>query len=235
MIRFLTQIVPALLLITGLTGPAAAASPTSAESLVCEPQAAPAGITTTHAIAMHGAPKYGPAFTHFDYVNPDAPKGGTLKVSAGGAFDSFNPFIARGTPTGGAIYETLMTSSSDEPFSMYGLLAEKLEYPGDRSWAIFHINPNARWHDGTPVTAHDVVFSLDVLKTKGHPQFRFYYADIAGAEALDDQRVKCTFSNPENPELILITGQLTILPKHYWQDRDFSKTTLDPPLGSSPY
>ena len=194
-------------------------------------------VFKSHAIAMHGQPKYGPDFTHFDYVNPDAPKGGEIRFAVRGAFDSFNPYIPKGNAASGIghLYETLLTSSADEPFTEYGLIAESIEWPEDRSWVIFTLRPEARWHDGKPITPEDVVYSLNVLKEKGHPSYRFYYQSILEAEKLDERRVKMTFAEAGNRELPLIAGQLTILPKHYWESRDFSKTTLEPPLGSGPY
>ncbi len=188
-----------------------------------------------HAIAMHGVPKYGPDFTHFDYVNPEAPKGGTMRLAVNGTFDSFNSFIPRGNAGAGTSIETLLTSSADEPFTEYGLIAESLEVPDDRSWVIFTLRGEARWHDGQPITVEDVIWSLQTLKTKGQPFFRFYYGSVVGAEKVGPRRVKFTFSEKGNRELPLIVGQLPILPKHYWQGRDFERTTLEPPLGSGPY
>ncbi len=190
-----------------------------------------------HALAMHGTPKYGPDFRHFDYVNPDAPKGGTLKRAALGGFDNLNPFLLKGTPAAGAglPFETLLTASADEPFTQYGLLAESLQVPADRAWVIFHLRPEARFHDGTPVTAEDVVFSFNTLREKGHPLYRFYYENVADVAALADRTVKFTFSGGENRELPLIVGQMPVLPAHYWAEREFTDTTLEPPLGSGPY
>ncbi len=188
-----------------------------------------------HAIAMHGTPKYQPGFRHFDYVNPAAPKGGTLRVAVQGTFDSFNPFIPKGNAGAGNPYESLLASSADEPFTQYGLIAETIEVPRDRSWAVFTLRPQARWHDGKPITVDDVIWSLETLKTKGQPFFRFYYGGVAGAEQIGPRQVKFTFSDRGNRELPLIVGQLPILPKHYWESRDFEKTTLEPPLGSGPY
>ncbi len=188
-----------------------------------------------HAIAMHGTPKYQPGFRHFDYVNPAAPKGGTLRVAVQGTFDSFNPFIPKGNAGAGNPYESLLASSADEPFTQYGLIAESIEVPRDRSWAVFTLRPQARWHDGKPITVDDVIWSLETLKTRGQPFFRFYYGGVAGAEQIGPRQVKFTFSDRGNRELPLIVGQLPILPKHYWESRDFEKTTLEPPLGSGPY
>jgi len=188
-----------------------------------------------HAIAMHGTAKYGPDFKHFDYVNPDAPKGGSLRLALQGTFDSFHPFIPKGNAGAGTSNESLLTSSADEPFTQYGLIAESIEVPADRSWVIFTLRPQARWHDGEPITVEDVIWSLDILKSKGQPFFRFYYGGVARAEKIGPRRVKFTFSDKGNRELPLIVGQLPILPKHYWETRDFERTTLDPPLGSGPY
>ncbi|WP_240946370.1 extracellular solute-binding protein [Pseudomaricurvus alkylphenolicus] len=194
-------------------------------------------IIKTHAIAMHGDPKYGSDFKHFEYVEPSAPKGGTLRLHSIGTYDSLNPYIAKGTPaTGlGLIYDTLMTSSADEPFTEYGLLATKVEYPEDRSWVIFHLNPEARFHDGMPVTAEDAAFTFDLLIKEGRPLYAFYYADITSAEALDKHRVKFNFKSNASRETLLITGQLPVLPKHYWKDRKFSESSLEIPVGSGPY
>jgi microcin C transport system substrate-binding protein len=190
-----------------------------------------------HGLSMYGDLKYPPGFKHFDYVNPNAPKGGLVKLAAIGTFDNLNPFILRGVAAAASLqtFDTLLASSADEPFSEYGLVAESLEVPDDRSWVIFNLRPEARFHDGSPITADDVVFSLNILKTKGHPQLRFYYQAVVKAEALNPHRVKFTFAPGENRELPLIIGQLPIFSKAYWQGRDFEKTTLEPPLGSGPY
>ncbi|MDX2168641.1 MAG: extracellular solute-binding protein [Deltaproteobacteria bacterium] len=190
-----------------------------------------------HGIAMHGDLKYGPGFTHFDYVNPDAPKGGELRLAGLGGFDSFNPFIIKGNPDDGSarIYDTLMVGSADEPFSEYGLLAETVETPADRSWVTFTLRPNARWHDGKPVTAEDVIWTFETLRTKGQPYYRAYYGSVATVEKVGERGVKFTFKPGENRELPLILGQLPVLPKHYWQGKDFEAGTLEPPLGSGPY
>ena len=194
-------------------------------------------IHVAYAIAMYGQPKYGPDFTNFDYVNPNAPKGGTLRQAAQGTFDSFNPYIAKGVPAAGLgyLFETLLKSSADEAFTKYGLIAETIEWPQDRSWVIFTLRPEARWHDGRPITVDDVIFSLETIKTKAHPGYRFYYQSIAKAERVGPRRVKFTFTEGGNRELPLIVGEMPILPKHYWETRDFTKTTLEPPLGSGPY
>ena len=192
-------------------------------------------VIVSHAIAMHGEPKYGPDFTHFDYVYPYAPKGGALRLASQGTFDSFHGFIPKGNAAGTGSVETLLTSSADEPFTEYGLIAETIEYPRDRSWIIFNLRDEARWHDGEPITADDVVWSFETLTSKGSPQYRFYYAGVGEVEKLGPRRVKFSFKEKGNRELPLIVGQIPILPKHYWATRDFEKTTLEPPLGSGPY
>ncbi len=190
-----------------------------------------------HGIALHGQPKYGPDFTHFDYVNPNAPKGGEARFAAIGSFDTFNPFNIKGQPVIdiGRLFESLMTSSADEPFSEYGLIAESVDIPADRGSVTFTIRPQAKFHDGSPITADDVLFSFEALKSKGSPAYRFYYASVASVERLDQRRVKFTFAPGENRELPLIIGQMPVLSKKYWQDRDFAATTLDIPVGSGPY
>lgn len=191
----------------------------------------------SYGLSMYGDLKYPPGFKHFDYVNPDAPKGGTVRLAGFGTFDSLNPYILRGVAADAVTqtFDTLLTPAADEPFSEYGLIAQSVEVPEDRSWAIFNLRPEARFHDGTPLTADDVVFSLNVLKTKGHPQLRLYYAAVTKAEALGPHRVKFTFAPGMNRELPLIVGEMPIFSKAYWQGRDFEKTTLTPILGSGPY
>ncbi len=192
-----------------------------------------------HAMALHGAPKYAAGFKHLDYVNPEAPKGGALRMGALGTFDSLNPHIVKGVPAGGIsnIYETLLVQSADEPFTGYGLLAESLEVPEDRSAVTFNLRPEARWHDGKPVTAEDVVWSFNTLTSEGTPSYKAYYHDVKAVEALSPTRVKFTFSMAGNLELPLIVGQMPILPKHYYESgaHKFAETTLTPPLGSGPY
>lgn len=190
-----------------------------------------------HGIAMHGEPKYGPDFRHFDYVNPDAPKGGKLSLSALGTYDSFNPYILKGNPATGLelIYDTLTVASQDEAFSRYGLVAESMEVPEDRAWVRFKLRPQARFHDGKPITPEDVVFTFNTLKEKGSPALRVYWTDIVKAEKIGPHEVKFSFREPGNRELPLIIGEMPVLPRHYWEGRDFSKTTLESPLGSGPY
>lgn len=194
-------------------------------------------VLSGHAMTMfdNEIPKYAATFPYFDYVNPTAPKGGTLRLAVDGTFDSFNSFIPKGNAASTGSVETLLVNSADEPFTAYGLVAETMEWPADRSWVIFNLRPEARWHDGTPITADDVVWSFEALVEKGMPFYRYYYSAIDSAEALSTHRVRFNFKESGNQELPLITGQLPVLPKHYWASRDFSATTLDPPLGSGPY
>jgi len=194
-------------------------------------------IPSSHGIAMHGDLKYPENFKNFDYVNPDAPKGGVVRLNAIGTFDSFNSFIIKGNPaTGlGFLYESLMTSAADEAFSQYGQLAEKITVPKDRSWAEFLIRKQARWQDGKAVTPEDVIWTFNTLTTKGSPFFRFYYGGIKDVVKTGERSVRFNFKPGDNRELPLIVGEMTILPKHYWASREFDKTTLTPPLGSGPY
>ena len=191
-----------------------------------------------HALTLYGEPaKYPASFKHFDFVNPDAPKGGELRQSGFGGFDSLNPFINKGVAADdiGLIYDTLTRHSLDEPFTEYGLLAEKIEVAPDHSWVRFYLRPQARFHDGQAVTAADVVFTFDALMKDGAPQYKAYYADVAKATAEDAQRVRFDFKRSNNRELPLILGQLPVLPKHWWSNREFNKGNLEIPLGSGPY
>lgn len=208
-----------------------------AGTAVAAPAAAPGGAMPQQGIAMYGPPKYPAGFDHFDYVNPAAPKGGELRMTGVGSFDNLNPFIVKGTAAAGAgtPFETLLEPSADEPFSEYGLIAESLELPADRSWVVFNLRPQARFHDGSPITADDVLFSFDILKAKGVPSYRAYYHSVVKAEKLADRKVRFTFAPGDNRELPLILGQLPILSKKYWQNRAFDQTTLEAPLGSGPY
>jgi microcin C transport system substrate-binding protein len=188
-------------------------------------------------MSMFGALKYPAGFSHFDYVNPDAPKGGLVRLEARGTYDTLNGFTIKGSAAAGLglIYDTLLESARDEAFAEYGLLVESVAVADDLSSVTFNLRPEARWHDGQPLTAHDVAFSLELLKAKGAPFYRFYYANVDKAEAVSPHKVRFTFKGPKNRELPLIVGQLPVLPKHYWQGRDFAATTLEPPLGSGPY
>jgi microcin C transport system substrate-binding protein len=190
-----------------------------------------------HALALHGTPKYGPDFTHLDYVNPKAIKGGHVRLAEIGTFDNLNPYILKGIAAAGVsgLFDTLTYHARDEAFTEYGLLAESIEVADDNSWVIFTLRPQARFHDGSPVTAEDVIFSFNILKTKGHPFYRSYYANVQRAEQMGNHKAKFTFSSGDNRELPLILGQMPVLSKSYWNHHDFEKTTLSPPLGSGPY
>ncbi len=200
-------------------------------------QGADPRATTGHGLSIHGDLKYGPGFKHFEYANPDAPKGGDVRLPAIGTFDNLNPFILKGVAAAGLgqLFDTLTLASSDEPSSEYGLIAESVEVPADRSWVAFTLRPEARFHDGSPITADDVIWTFQTLKSKGHPFYRAYYAQVAKAETQGPRKVKFSFGAGENRELPVIAGQLPVLSKAYWSKRDFEKTTLEPPLGSGPY
>lgn len=195
-------------------------------------------IIKSHGISTFGDLKYPAEFKHFDYVNPEAPKGGEFSTWAFGTFDSLSPFILKGNAAIGAgvFFDTLMTGSMDEPDSMYGLVAHTVEYPESREWAIFHLRPEARFSDETPVTAEDVVFSYETLRDKGQPAYKVTFKDFIGAEALDTHRVKFTFKpNGALREQILTAAGLPIFSKAYYETRDFTESTIEPPLGSGPY
>ncbi|MBO9495734.1 ABC transporter substrate-binding protein [Thalassotalea sp. G20_0] len=191
-------------------------------------------------LVLHGEAKYGSKpFTHFDYVNPDAPKGGSIRMAASGTFDSLNPYTNKGTPVSGIelIYDTLMIQSRDEPFSLYPLIAESAEKASDNSSITFNLNPDARFHDGQRITADDVKYTFELLTRQGHPFYRSYYSDVDTVTVLADRRVKFTFKHSNNRELPFILSELPVLPKHYWEldENDFSSASLQIPLGSGPY
>lgn len=196
-----------------------------------------------HALSLVGKPKYGPDFTHFKWVNPDAPKGGTVRMHSLGTFDSLNQFPVKGNTAAflGVIYDRLLTGSPDEPSTEYGLIAESVSYPEDFSSVTFRLRPEARFHDGEPVKPEDVIFSFKAI-TKVSPNWAFYYKNVAKVEKTGENEVTFSFDVKGNRELPLIVGQLTIIPKHYWtgkdangNPRDLSKTTLEKPLASGPY
>ena len=198
-----------------------------------------------HALSLFGSVKYPAGFKHFDYVNPNAPKGGSARQATSGTFDSFNIAIGyvRGNLAAGMtyIYDTLMASSLDEVSTEYGMIAEAVMHPEDFSWAKFRLNPQARWHDGKPITVEDVIYSLEASK-KHSPQLAAYYRHVTKAEQTGEREVTFTFDSKGNRELPLILGQLIVLPKHWWEgkdangrQRDIAATTLEPPLGSGAY
>jgi microcin C transport system substrate-binding protein len=190
-----------------------------------------------HGLALHGEPALPAGFTSLPYLNPDAPKGGTVHVSGFGSFDNLNPFILKGEAGDnlGALFDTLMYQSEDEAFTQYGLLAQSVDMPADRSWVAYTLRPEAKFADGTPVKASDVVFTFNTLKEKGNPFYRTYYADVVKVEAEGVHKVKFSFKGPGNRELPLVMGQLPVLAEHDWKDKDFTATTLKALLGSGPY
>ncbi len=195
-----------------------------------------AEVNTSHALSMHADPKYPVDFQHFDYVNPNAPQGGTLQMHSIGTYDNFHRYASRGVAAVGStsIYDTLMTRSEDESNVLYPLIAEKVEYPEDFSWVIFHINPEALHQDGRPITPEDVVFSFNTFMEDGVPQFRQYFKAVESVEALDRYRVKFSLSEGSK-EMVMSIADNTVLPKHYWEGRDFSDPLTEVPLGSGAY
>ncbi len=194
-------------------------------------------VRFVHALSLHGEPALGPDMKHFDYVDPDAPKGGAFKAAQIGSYNTFHLYGPQGKAPLGLYFthETLLVRNWDEPLSKYGVVTETIELPEDNSWVAFHINPKARFRDGTPITAHDVIFSYQALITKGGLFWRQFYQDIKNAEATTQHRVLFRFHHNKNLELPLLLGQIPVLSKTWWQGRDFSETTLDIPLGSGPY
>jgi len=212
---------------------------------------ASAAVSESHGYAQFGTLKYPASFTHFDWVNPQAPKGGTLRAMAFGTFDTLNPYTFKGsspiaTPNFGQygvseLNETLMVGtgqydpSGDEPTSSYGLIARSVEFSEDRSWVVFNLRPEARFHDGKPITSADVAFSYRTLLKEGHPQYRTNLQEVQRVDILGPLRIRFVFKRAGNPLLILRLGEMPVLPKHYWEKRDFKATTFEPPLGSGPY
>ena len=236
-----------LVSILASSGPAVQAQEAGAKEGAAQPEQAVTQSTNAptrhHALSLVGEPKMPPDFKNFDWANPDAPKAGELRQSVMGSFDSLNTFSIKGQAADGVglIYDSLMSSSPDEPSTEYGLIAEWASYPDDYSSVTFGLRPEARWHDGKPITVDDVIFSLDALKA-AHPQYAFYYKNVVKAEKTGDNEVTFRFDIKGNRELPQIVGQLTILPKHYWEatdaqgaKRDITKSSLEIPLGSGAY
>jgi microcin C transport system substrate-binding protein len=211
-------------------------------------------VTRSNAIAILAKPALPPDFPYFPYVNPNAPKGGEVTLSSVGTYDSFNPFILRGTSTRGMVspwvilpggsgsgssvghvWESLLTSSADEISTGYGHLAATIELPADKMWVGFELRPEAKFSDGTPVTADDVAWTFRTLLEQGRPSFRIQMADVKDVAVEGPRRVVFHFKSNENRELPLILGGLPVLPKHFFDGRDFSKPLADPPIGSGPY
>ena len=192
----------------------------------------------THAIAMHGTPLHPPGFPHFDYVNPDAPAGGAIRFGIRGTFDSVNPLIVRGSPvwwTRGWVWEPLATRGRDEAFTLYGVLAETIIMPEDRTFVTFGINPAARFSDGEPVTADDVIFSMELLREHGRPSQRSAFEQITEVVREDDLTVTFRLGDGSNRELPLLLALLPVIPQHAMTVERFTETSLEPPVGSGPY
>jgi microcin C transport system substrate-binding protein len=208
-----------------------------AASIVLAIASAPSLAEPQHGLSLFGDLKYKPDFPHFDYVNPDAPKGGSVKFAAIGTYNTLNPFQLVGNKEGaeGQIFDTLMTASFDEPASSYGLIAQSVEVAPDKSSVTYTLRPEARFHDGSKITPDDVVWTFDTLKSKGHPRYKLYYADVLKAEKLGDNTVKFTFRGGGNRELPSIVGEMPVLSKAAWSKIDFDKPLQEPPLGSGPY
>jgi microcin C transport system substrate-binding protein len=189
------------------------------------------------AYSAYGTPKYQANFPHFDYVNANAPKGGEIRLTASGSFDSLNPLILSGTPAAGLfkLFDSLLKPADDEVDSAYGLVAKSMELSADLSAVTFALRPEARFHDGTPLTAHDVVWSFETLKRHGHPYFRLEYAPVAGAEALNDHTVRFRFKTAGDRQLPLVVGHMPILSRAWFAKRRFDRPTLEPLLTSGPY
>lgn len=242
-----SPLLPLLVLALAAAGAASAQEPGGA--VTAPPPDAPAAEGAApapvrhHALSLIGEPRFGPDFKHFDWVNPDAPKGGVVRFAVEGTFDSLNPFSIQGVPASGVgmIYDSLMAGSADEDSTEYGLVAEWVSFPPDFTSVTFGLRPEARFHDGEPVKPEDVIFSLDALKA-AHPMYGRYYKNVVKGEKTGDHEVTFTFDQAGNRELPQILGQLPVLPKHFWegtrangQKRDLSKSTLEVPLGSGPY
>ena len=200
-------------------------------------QAVAGTVKVSHGVSVFGDLKYGADFTHLDYVNPDAPKGGTLRLWGLDTFETLNPFILKGRKEAWneLIFDTLMARAFDEPDALYGLVARAIEIPEDGGWVAFRLRPEARFHDGTPITAEDVAFTFETLVKKGHPQFAILFRDVAGVEVLDRHRVRFVFKPGRHRDLPVQLAGLPVLSKAYYAEVAFDRTTFTPPLSSGPY
>ena len=190
-----------------------------------------------HGLSLFGDLKYGPDFPHFDYVEPSAPKGGSLHLATVDTYSTLNPFTLKGQSAAGAglPFESLLEGSADEADSAYGLIAEGVALAADRRSVRFLLRPEARWHDGTPITARDVAFSFEILTTEGHPAFANQLAGVDRVETSGERDVTFHLADPDNRKLPLIVAGMSIVSEAYFKDRNFGETTMDPPLGSGPY
>lgn len=197
----------------------------------------PAALPPSFGLAMHGKPKYEPGAKNLEYANPLAPKGGTLKIGVTGTFDSLNPFSIKGVPAQGLsyVYDRLMARVYDEPFTLYPLIAEKAEVAEDRSAVTFTLNPAARFHDGSPITTEDVLFSFNTLREHGRPNMRRIYGLVKKSEKMGDRVIRFSFGSGHDRETAMILAMMPVLSKNWWQGRDFEETLLTPPLSSGPY
>ncbi len=191
----------------------------------------------SHGLSLFGELKYPPGFKNFEYVDPQAPKGGTMKFSAIGTYDTLNPFVVKGVAAAGIgqIFDTLTVASQDEPGAEYGLVADSIDLAPDKLSVLYTLRKQARFHDGSPMTPDDVVWTFNTLREKGHPMYRSYYGDVTEIAQEGERGIRFRFKSAENRELPQILGEMPVLSKAYWSGRDFAKTTLDIPLGSGPY
>jgi len=230
--RALKRLAPVLLL--GLTAALPAAAQTAAEAAPTE-----SGVTVSHALPQFGEPRLGPDFRHFPYADPEAPKGGAVTLAAAGSFDSLNTIPLQGETARsiGLIYDSLMVEPQDELAVYYPLIAESVEYPEDASWIVFNLRPEARFHDGTPITAHDVAWTFETIREHGRPFLRAFYEDVLAVEVLGERRVRFDFRTRDTRQPLVRVAGLTVLPRHWWtaEGRDITRSTLEPPLGSGPY
>ncbi|MFI4949265.1 MAG: extracellular solute-binding protein [Alphaproteobacteria bacterium] len=205
--------------------------------LMCFGALAALAAAGSYGLSLFGELKYAPDFKHFEYADPNAPKGGTMKFSAIGTYDTLNPFVVKGVPAAGIdqIFDTLTVASQDEPGSEYGLVADSIDLAADKLSVLYTLRKEARFHDGTPMTPDDVVWTFNTLREKGHPMYRSYYGDVTDIAREGERGIRFRFKSAENRELPQILGEMPVLSKAYWAGRDFTKTTLDPPLGSGPY